>query len=96
MHKLATLTAFIIFFSLISPAFADLYNCTDNNTSTFDTTINVNGNAVSVNYAEPCNTGCDNISGRCNPSLFIQLLEVIGITAIIFIAVILIAKRLLR
>lgn len=66
MKKLfVTLLLATLLFPSIS--FAD-FSCVNNTHMQFSTTINVNSQAVAVDYIERCPFNCKNETGQCNPS----------------------------
>ena len=58
----------VLLIAVSSVAYAQEYTCADTVTSTFTTTIIVDGNSIPIEYDETCNFGCKTETGRCNPN----------------------------
>jgi hypothetical protein len=66
MKKILIVILYILLFCNIG--YAQNYTCLDANTSYFSTTITVSGSNIPITYNETCKFGCQNETGRCNPS----------------------------
>lgn len=74
-----TLVAILVLLLVSSVGYAQEYSCADSDTSTFSTTIIVDGNSIPIEYNETCNFDCKTETGRCNPSPYDVGLVDIGI-----------------